>query len=293
MDVEKLTTRDIMKTLLKFMTDNFYTTADHDEGVFFKDDRAGNGNPLVWNPEICKLLKNKDKISKEQCPVAGYTELHDDCDTVHCYYGCCPFKNTARKIKLSSPPAGFQPKSPAFKQARIITPTLLLPSTAELIAMELGIGQPRKSRSIVLVKKCGKARWIVKQELVPMEDDSQVYLYEIDQSDCNESCDSYYRCAGTYACGYLLREDEIEHLDAMIKGSTSPLLRIRGTDKYYKKLDDGTLLFVEPEAPALNPNRRTTEFDPITKSDFAEYKKKKAEMLQFVNNQKDEENGEN
>jgi len=63
--------------------------------------------------------------------------------------------------------------------------------------------------NFILVKKCGQLRKLSTMTRMEMDNDTESIFYEIDQSDCNKKCDSYYRCAGVYACGYLLREDEV------------------------------------------------------------------------------------
>jgi hypothetical protein len=61
----------------------------------------------------------------------------------------------------------------------------------------------------VVVRKCGQLRKVLKKKLVPMEDNSTVFLYQVDRAGCDKSCDSYSRCAGAYSCGFMLREDEV------------------------------------------------------------------------------------
>ena len=63
--------------------------------------------------------------------------------------------------------------------------------------------------NFILVKKCGQLRKLSTMTRMEMDNDTESIFYEIDQSDCNKKCDSYYRCARVYACGYLLREDEV------------------------------------------------------------------------------------
>ena len=65
--------------------------------------------------------------------------------------------------------------------------------------------------TFVIVKKCGQVRRISEYRPMKMDDNSEALYLVIDQSECNKKCDSYYRCAGEYACGYLLRENETTH----------------------------------------------------------------------------------